>query len=116
MCIRHFCGQISFFPPHFIYFELSNLLIQNIWNIGPLVNNIFKYLKSTLHMTNFGHFANFDGNKLSDCNFVDANIFSYYYFIYIFYPVFMSCVVAWWAIFVVGLRFMGWLITTSNSF
>jgi hypothetical protein len=58
-------------------------------------------------MANFCHFANFGGNKLSNCNFGDANIFSYYYFIYIFYPVFISCViVAWWAIFVVELRFI----------
>jgi hypothetical protein len=36
-------------------------------------------------------------------------MFSYYYFIYIFYPVFISCVIAaWWAIFVVESRFMGW--------
>jgi hypothetical protein len=37
--------------------------------------------KSTIHMTNFGHFANFGENKLSNCNFGDANFFSYYYFL-----------------------------------
>jgi hypothetical protein len=59
-------------------------------------------------MTSFEHFTNFGRNKLSNCNFGDANVFSYYYFIYIFYPVFISCVVVWWAIFVLELRSLGW--------
>jgi hypothetical protein len=58
-------------------------------------------------MTNFGHSADFGGNKLSNCNFGNTNFFSYYYFIYIFYPVFISCVVAWWAIFVVEIKVRG---------
>jgi hypothetical protein len=63
-------------------------------------------------MTNFGHFTNFDGNKLSNCNLGDTNIFSYYYFVYILFIFFISCVVvAWWAIFVVELRSLGWPIT-----
>jgi hypothetical protein len=63
----------------------------------PTVNNVFKYLKSTIqNMTNFGHFANSGGNKLSNCSFGGANFFSYYYFIYIFYSVFISCVIVAW--------------------
>jgi hypothetical protein len=35
-------------------------------------------------MSNFGHFADFVGNKLSNCNFGNTNCFSYYDFIYLF--------------------------------
>jgi hypothetical protein len=60
-------------------------------------------------VTNFGRFANRDRVQrfeLSNCNFGDANIPSYYYFIYIFYHVFLSCAdyVELQAKFVVGLR------------
>jgi hypothetical protein len=30
MCVYNFCGQISFFLQHFIYFELPNLLIHHL--------------------------------------------------------------------------------------
>jgi hypothetical protein len=71
-----------FFPPHFKYLELSNLLIYHLLEHRVSGNNIFKYIKSTIqNMTNFGHVANFGGKKLSNCNFGDTNISSYDYFI-----------------------------------
>jgi hypothetical protein len=51
-------------------------------------------LKATVQkVTDFGYFANFGREQAfeqSNWNFGTANFFSYYYFIYIFYHVFLS--------------------------
>jgi hypothetical protein len=64
------------------------------------------HFKATIQkVTDFGYFANFSRERTfeqSNWNFDTANIFSYYYSIYIFYHVFLSSVVvAWLAKFVV---------------
>jgi hypothetical protein len=52
------------------------------------------YLKATIQkVTDFGYFANFGREQMfeqSNWNFGTANIFPYYYSIYIFYHVFLS--------------------------